>query len=741
MEHQLIWPAAKHKQPLTAKGIHQAIVLSISIATILLMVLTTYWAMQNQVKPSLPISYDAKINHLVLNHQPQPEKISAFVLDDQSQILVKEYWLAEAMQKLNTVTIREQFLSGEAILYQQRQHITGLITESNTFYPLELSDRPISDFSVSFWLHRLFAAILMFFSLWVYYLSPKSEGAIIALVGSYAFGIGWLIATSSFDRLWAISSVWIEWNFIVARFLVMLFAASVFTLSWQLPQKLFNGRFYNSVPLTVLIVLLVLNAIGYTSIIESVNVTYIYPYTLTFITAIILLVFKTYKANRDKNNKLLDWVSLRWVMVAAVLGVSFPVLYNFMWDMGVVKTINPVMANAPAIVFKLGLSALVIRDKLYQLETIWWKIWSYLVAVSTFIGLVFSAHLFNWAPTSANYLTMLFVAGLFAIAAKQYLTKQYLLNTNTLIAELIPQILSLGQLPIDSTPDSRNDKQWVHILQQAFKPSQYHPEQPSIIETCSETISQVTVADGGTCLLVPRLSQPGFIRLICASNGMRLFTSKDAELAQFLFKTASLSVNYAQAQQLGESKERKRIAADLHDDIGGKLLYLTSFQGEFGRYARDTLEDLRTLTRGLNTEKKPFSDLVADLNYQIYQRCDIRNITCKINTQIAPHESKRIPAPAITQLSSIISELVRNALQHQAVKCIEVQLSVVNDTVCLEVNNDGAMTDPQAWKNGLGLVSLRRRIHDMHGSIDWTALTEVGVSCQASWPLTSWLTD
>jgi hypothetical protein len=54
------------------------------------------------------------------------------------------------------------------------------------------------------------------------------------------------------------------------------------------------------------------------------------------------------------------------------------------------------------------------------------------------------------------------------------------------------------------------------------------------------------------------------------------------------------------AVERGRSEERVRIAQDLHDDIGARLLTLMykAPSTEMEEYIRHTLQDLKTLTRG-----------------------------------------------------------------------------------------------------------------------------------------------
>jgi signal transduction histidine kinase len=182
------------------------------------------------------------------------------------------------------------------------------------------------------------------------------------------------------------------------------------------------------------------------------------------------------------------------------------------------------------------------------------------------------------------------------------------------------------------------------------------------------------------------------------------------------------------------------MAADLHDDIGGKRLHLANSGGAEGIYARNTLEDLRTITRGLSAQPRPLAELLADIQYQLGQRAERADIDLQWHTELPASENHLlIGSRQSTVLASICSELLRNAMQHTAVAHVAFRVVLSNGQLQLTCTNDGAETDPSQWVNGLGTTSIRRRVHDLQGQCDWLAREGGGASFQASWPLAAWL--
>ena len=78
---------------------------------------------------------------------------------------------------------------------------------------------------------------------------------------------------------------------------------------------------------------------------------------------------------------------------------------------------------------------------------------------------------------------------------------------------------------------------------------------------------------------VPDLSRNGdraeqTLVLRFSQRGQRLFTEEDARLADRIVEQLKRAVAFDQAVERGRSEERSRIAQDLHDDIGARLLTL-----------------------------------------------------------------------------------------------------------------------------------------------------------------------
>ena len=90
--------------------------------------------------------------------------------------------------------------------------------------------------------------------------------------------------------------------------------------------------------------------------------------------------------------------------------------------------------------------------------------------------------------------------------------------------------------------------------------------------------------------------------------------------------TAEIEHNFRQLAELRveqvTERERKRIAADLHDDLGAKLLTIvhTSESERISTLAREALEEMRLSVRGLTGKPVRLADALGDWRAEIVSR-------------------------------------------------------------------------------------------------------------------------
>jgi two-component system, NarL family, sensor histidine kinase UhpB len=227
---------------------------------------------------------------------------------------------------------------------------------------------------------------------------------------------------------------------------------------------------------------------------------------------------------------------------------------------------------------------------------------------------------------------------------------------------------------------------------------------------------------GGPVTLLPIC-----LRLIWVfTDSLRRTEQLNAELEQRVAeKSAEIARNYAAMAEMGARtaahQERQRIAADLHDDLGAKLLTMaqtsTRDTGErTAQMARQALDEMRLSVRGMTAEPSLAHEVLADWRAETMQRLDSAGIEATW-TSDEPSADLVLPARLQVQLTRVLREAVSNVIRHSQAKRCELELQFVDNAVELRIADDGrGLAHVQADNPGHGLMNIERRARKLGGS-------------------------
>jgi signal transduction histidine kinase len=219
-----------------------------------------------------------------------------------------------------------------------------------------------------------------------------------------------------------------------------------------------------------------------------------------------------------------------------------------------------------------------------------------------------------------------------------------------------------------------------------------------------------------------------------SQRGRRLFTQEDARLADRIVEQLKRAVAFDQAVERGRSEERSRIAQDLHDDIGARLLTLMyqAHSPEEEDYIRHTLQDLKTLTRGLAAHSHRLSHAAGEWKVDAQSRLQLAHIALDWQTHF--DRDAELSVVQWSALTRVLRELVSNAIAHAQATQLSVSLRLSDDRLQLVVRDDGRGRNPQAWAHGLGLGGVRKRVKQLGGEVEWREAQPAGIECTVVFP-------
>lgn len=205
-------------------------------------------------------------------------------------------------------------------------------------------------------------------------------------------------------------------------------------------------------------------------------------------------------------------------------------------------------------------------------------------------------------------------------------------------------------------------------------------------------------------------------------------------LAEMPTDSSSDSLRLDAAVEQGRGEERLRIAQDLHDDIGARLLTLM-YQAptpDMEEYIRHTLQDLKTLTRGLAAPSHRLSAAAAEWKRDLNHRLELAG--CELVWEMQADEDVDLSMVQWSALTRILRELVSNAISHAHARQLRVNLTLAGNLLTLRVSDNGFGRAPELWSHGLGLGGVRKRVKQLEGQVNWRELSPQGICCEVVVP-------
>ncbi|HEX9642286.1 MAG TPA: ATP-binding protein [Candidatus Krumholzibacteria bacterium] len=199
------------------------------------------------------------------------------------------------------------------------------------------------------------------------------------------------------------------------------------------------------------------------------------------------------------------------------------------------------------------------------------------------------------------------------------------------------------------------------------------------------------------------------------------------------------------AATLAEERERRKLAADLHDDAG-QLLSLASLKlnalgeaSEVERGARladleDLLVEIRRRISSLSFQLSPplLHDvgLIAAVQWLAEDLETSHGLSVKI---LEEHELKLDENARVTFYRAI-RELLLNVVKHAGVKEARVRVSREGGIARIAVEDGGVGMPPRAKRYGFGLLALRERVEQLGGSLETRSTPGSGTTVVVSLP-------
>jgi signal transduction histidine kinase/streptogramin lyase len=201
-------------------------------------------------------------------------------------------------------------------------------------------------------------------------------------------------------------------------------------------------------------------------------------------------------------------------------------------------------------------------------------------------------------------------------------------------------------------------------------------------------------------------------------------------------KLAEENLRKANEERLVElERVRKRIATDLHDDIGSSLTRIsllsevTQLQGRqvetvsggslsvIAGLSRELVDSMSDIVWAINPERDSLGDLTQRMRHFASDVFSARGIDFRFSLPDSERDL-RVGANFRRELFLIFKEAVNNAVRHSGCTKAEIEFRMDGEGVFLRLTDNGRGFDPHNDSMGHGLKSMRERIEAFSGKLE-----------------------
>ncbi|HET8694293.1 MAG TPA: ATP-binding protein [Aquabacterium sp.] len=648
-------------------------------------------------------------------HNPTPHRAVAL---DLLMLQKSARWIVDASQRQQYF---DQHAQLEQLLADWRANGGLSVTlrfQSSPSQTVWVPARGWTGLSPLFWVLSLIALMVYAVGAVVMLAAPQWRNfAFMVMTLCHGVQLEWIALSTSVDLFEPARLL--QWDAVIRSVADLTIAASVVVVAALHPRRVAGWRYYTALTGLALFALL----LAWSQVPPAWSWWWLQGSCMALGVSALILMSVSYRQMAHPFTLVMRRFAAITLLTWGLLGLAIAVGTSRA-DMQVNLTTFGVMTWHVFAASQLLLSPYLSRSKLILQE------FSLLAASSTVaasLDLLFVA-IFSLGQITSMTLSLFLSFGIYLTIRRWLMTR--LPGRDPLTMERLFQRLYRIARETERKPDALEGL-LMQLMRELFEPLE--------VSLVHGHINSATLRGNGSVLLMPMpelvhptgFGEPGHVLVLKhAKKGQRLFTGEDLRLTDRIVEQLHRALNFDRAVEQGRSEERLRIAQDLHDDIGARLLTLMyqAPNAEMEEYIRHTLQDLKTLTRGLAAQSHALTEAAGEWKRDLSQRLGAAR--CELEWHMRVDVDVVLNMVQWSALTRILRELVNNTISHAKANKVRVSIELENDRLTLCVVDNGNGSDPSTWSHGLGLGGVRKRVKQLGGVVRWLPNETRGIQCE-----------
>ena len=627
-----------------------------------------------------------------------------------NRILLNANDFTEDPHFLATYSEMQQFFIKQSQIYQlmsQHQHIFLQSGDhsSSTPYPVNIQPkRTLRDLPFEFWFQLAVSSIGFLLGCWIWALRPNEIAPRVFALLNAAYPVFAFSAAIYSTRDLALNAELFRVLVAINTGGALLYGCALISLFLVYPKQLIRTQWLWAIPIFfsgwwLLDTLFLL---------PEPSMGADLPVTLQMLSAILCMVWQWWANRHDPRAKVaLRWFAL-WILVSSG---AFVFLVQSTQLLDIQLNMSQAYSFGFFLFVTIGIAIGLKRYQLFSLDR-WAFGILYWLAGAILLVLLDAFLVMMLSPLMSLSLAIL-ICGLVWLPVRGWLQARLLQRKKLSDSELFERILQVSF----AVNEQERQLQWKALLNDLFQPLNLE---------ISEHENNSQIEDNGLVMYTPQVAGLAAMRLSYPQQGRRLFNAYDQQLVQNLLPFLAQAVESRVAYDNGVREERHRIARDLHDDLGAKLLSgLYQKDVDQAKQAiRQAITEMRTIVNGLLGTGVELNVDLQEFEHEVVTR--LQSCGIELNWQQNLGDVPiTLSYAQYRHYISMLREIISNIMKYANAQSVIIEISLLDSQLVSVICDDGNGFDGETNQSeGNGLKNLRERATELSATLHFQSLPE-----------------